>query len=432
MTQSSDENYLTTAEVADRLKVKPETIYAYVSRGLLTSRRARGRRGSLFVEADVERLAGRSVDHPGAIERIESKLTLLTDDELYYRGHPVRDLATTQTVESVAKLLWSGDPDRETAVLPGRPAATRRGRAGAAAGGPRAGFADPDQREVQVRGGSGVVEPFPAPREGVELARAAMAVAPAGARLTDKLRIAVAVLGAGDPLRFDLAPHSVEVAASRLLGVLVTALPGPAGKGSFGGRLWPKLSTKRPARPELLDAAVILLADHGLAVSTVAARVAASARANLYAVVSAGLGALDGHLHGAATTLAYEFLGRALEDPLRALSDQLRSGEPVPGFGHKVYQNRDPRAEVLLELLGDTPVVETVQTLTAQVPGFPNSDLAIAAMMHAHNFRPDAGEALFALARIIGWTAHALEEYAQPALRFRPEGIYTGQSTQPT
>jgi citrate synthase len=391
MTQSSDENYLTTAEVADRLKVKPETIYAYVSRGLLTSRRARGRRGSLFAEADVERLASRSVDHPGAIERIESKLTLLTDDELYYRGHPVRALATTQTVESVARLLWSDAP-----------------------------------------GPGALVEPFPAGRERVELARAAMAVAPAGARLTDKLRIAVAVLGAGDPLRFDLAPHSVEVAASRLLGVLVTALPGPAGKGSFGGRLWPKLSTKRPARPELLDAAVILLADHGLAVSTVAARVAASARANLYAVVSAGLGALDGHLHGAATTLAYEFLGRALEDPVQALSDQLRSGEPVPGFGHKLYQNRDPRAEVLLELLGDTPVVETVQTLTAQLPGFPNSDLAVAAMMHAHNFRPDAGEALFALARIIGWTAHALEEYAQPALRFRPEGIYTGQTTQPT
>ncbi|TDO52570.1 excisionase family DNA binding protein [Kribbella sp. VKM Ac-2527] len=517
MTQSSDENYLTTAEVADRLKVKPETIYAYVSRGLLTSRRARGRRGSLFAEADVERLASRSVDHPGAIERIESKLTLLTDDELYYRGHPVRALATTQTVESVARLLWSGEPDRETDVLPGLLAATRRDRAGGAAGTrrpgsqdldlpaamrrgraggvpltgsadsdmregraggaarvsrtgsadsdmregraggaarvsrtgsadpdmregrageaarvSRTGSADPEPREVQVGGGSGVVEPFPAPREGVELARAAMAVAPAGARLTDKLRIAVAVLGAGDPLRFDLAPHSVEVAASRLLGVLVTALPGPAGKGSFGGRLWPKLSTKRPARPELLDAAVILLADHGLAVSTIAARVAASARANLYAVVSAGLGALDGHLHGAATTLAYEFLGRALEDPVRALSDQLRSGEPVPGFGHKLYQNRDPRAEVLLELLGDTPVVETVQTLTAQLPGFPNSDLAVAAMMHAHNFRPDAGEALFALARIIGWTAHALEEYAQPALRFRPEGIYTGQSTQPT
>jgi citrate synthase len=104
----SDEHYLTTAEVAARLKVKPETVYAYVSRGLLTSTRARGRRGSLFLAADVDRLAGRTVDHPGAIERIESQLTLITQDDLYYRGHQVRALVKTHTVESVATLLWTG------------------------------------------------------------------------------------------------------------------------------------------------------------------------------------------------------------------------------------------------------------------------------------------------------------------------------------
>jgi citrate synthase len=270
-------------------------------------------------------------------------------------------------------------------------------------------------------------EPFPAPHELVALARSAMDVAPAGARMTDQLRIAVAVLGAGDPLRFDLAPESVVLAARRLLGVLIEALPGEAGEGSVGARLWPKLST-RPPEPRVLDAAAILLADHGLAVSTVAARVAASARANLYSVVSAGLGALDGHYHGAATTLAYQFLGRALRDPLEALSDQLRSGEPVPGFGHRIYQQRDPRAEALFELIADEPVMETVRVITGQFAGFPNIDLAVAAMMHAYGFRPDAGEALFALARIIGWTAHALEEYAEPGLRFRALGVYTGPS----
>jgi citrate synthase len=178
-----------------------------------------------------------------------------------------------------------------------------------------------------------------------------------------------------------------------------------------------------------LDAAVILLADHGLAVSTIAARVAASARANLYAVISAGLGALDGHLHGAAPTLAYDFLGRALDDPTKALSDQLRSGEPVPGFGHKIYRERDPRAEVLLGMLGDHPVVETVEELTARVPSFPNSDLALAAVLHAHGLPGEAGEALFAIARMIGWTAHALEEYAASPLRFRALGVYTGPET---
>ncbi len=386
MPPQSDENYLTTAEVARRLQVKPETIYAYVSRGLLTSVRARGRRGSLFAAADVERLASRSVEHSGVVERIESELTLLQDDELYYRGHSVRELATECTVEAVAHLLWTGELSEQ--------------------------------------------QPFPVQRDSVLLARSAMGVVPDTARLTDKLRVAVAVLGAADPLRFDLSTESVTAAAEKLLGTLVTALPGPTGssRATLGARLWPKLSSN-PPRPEVLDAALILLADHGLAVSTVAARVAASARANLYAVVSAGLGALDGQYHGAAPTLAYEFLQRAQRDPLAALSDQLRSGEPLPGFGHRIYQAHDPRAEVLLGLLGDHQIVETIDVLVARTPAFPNSDLAIAAMMHAYDFRPDAGDALFALARIVGWTAHALEEYAAPALRFRALGVYTGQTS---
>jgi citrate synthase len=381
MTQSSDENYLTTAEAARRLNVKPETIYAYVSRGHLTSVRARGRRGSLFAASEVERLAGRSVEHPGAIERIETELTLLKDDELYYRGHRVRDLAVSQSVESVAHLLWT-------------------------------------QRLNPA-------EPFMSDPHLVSLARAAIEAAPPAARMTDQLRIAVAVLGAADPLRFDLTPESVVHSAGRLLAVLAEALPGKESSGTFGDSLWPKFSTQ-PPRDGVLDTALILLADHGLAVSTIAARVAASARANLYAVVSAGLGALDGQYHGAATTLAYEFLGRAMKNPTAALSDQLRSGEPVPGFGHRIYQRRDPRAEVLFELLGDEPVMDTVRVLSRQLPMFPNSDLALAAVMHAYGFRPDAGEALFALARIIGWTAHALEEYARPGLRFRTLGVYTG------
>ena len=389
MPGEGDENYLTTAEVARRLQVKPATVYAYVSRGLLTSVRARGRRGSLFPAADVERLAARSVEHSGVVERIESELTLLEGDELYYRGQSARDLATTATLEQVATLLWT--PGDTSAVA-----------------------------------GEGL---FAADREGVLLARRAMEVVPEGARSTDRLRVAVAVLGAADPLRFDLSAASVTAAAGRLIGTLIAALPGPTAVGTtLGGKLWPKLSDAEP-RPEVLDAALILLADHGLAVSTIAARVAASARANLYAVVSAGLGALDGQYHGAAPTLAFEFLERAQRDPVQALSDQLRSGEPVPGFGHRIYQHRDPRADLLLELLGDHPIVGTIRAVAARTPTFPNSDLAIAAIMHAYGFRPDAGDALFALARMVGWTAHALEEYAAPALRFRAMGIYTGQTT---
>ncbi|TDO46558.1 citrate synthase [Kribbella sp. VKM Ac-2571] len=416
MPSEGDENYLTTAEVARRLQVKPATVYAYVSRGLLTSVRARGRRGSLFPAADVERLAARSVEHSGVVERIESELTLLQDDNLYYRGHSAQSLATTATLPQVATLLWTGRPPTDAPNPPTPAGAVASDTAGA-------GVASPG-----VVGGV-EMDLFGVERAGVELARAAMEVVPTGARLTDRLRVAVAVLGAADPLRFDLSAASVTAAAGRLIGTLVAALPGPiVTRTTLGGKLWPKLTDAEP-RPEVLDAALILLADHGLAVSTIAARVAASARANLYAVISAGLGALDGQYHGAAPTLAYEFLDRAKHDPMKALSDQLRSGEPIPGFGHRIYQHRDPRADVLLELLGDHPIVSTIHAIAERTPTFPNSDLAIAAVMHAYNFRPDAGDALFALARMIGWTAHALEEYAAPALRFRTLGIYTGQTT---
>ncbi|TDW54619.1 citrate synthase [Kribbella pratensis] len=417
MTAEGDENYLTTAEVARRLQVKPETIYAYVSRGLLTSTRARGRRGSLFSAAEVDRLAARSVDHSGVVERIESELTLLENDELYYRGQSARALATSWTVEQVATLLW-------TAQSPAQSPEPTSAPSPAPGPAPASGLAPSRSTPSTAKAVFGVE------REGVLLARAAMGVVPDGARLTDRLRVAVAVLGAADPLRFDLSAPSVTAAAGRLIGTLVTALPGEHvdSGATLGARLWPKLSDEAP-RPEVLDAALILLADHGLAVSTVAARVAASARANLYAVISAGLGALDGQYHGAAPTLAYEFLRRAQQDPLKALSDQLRSGEPIPGFGHRIYQHRDPRADVLLGLLGDHPIVGTIAAVAERTPMFPNSDLAIAATMHAYNFRPDAGDALFALARMIGWTAHALEEYAAPALRFRAMGIYTGQTS---
>lgn len=390
MADASDERYLSTADVARQLGVKPETVYAYVSRGQLASTRRPGHRGSVFRQEDVDRLAerGRDARRPSPMAGIHTELTLLENDEQYYRGRPVTGLATTESLESVAGLLWTGEL------------------------------------------GTGQV--FPAPGAMVAQARSAMAVLPPGARLTDQLRVAVAVLGCADPMRFDLSPEAVVTAARTLIGVVVDAV-GTSDGHSVAARLWPALSTQEP-HAELLNTALVLVADHDLAVSTMAARVAASAHAHLYAVISAGLGAVDGQYHGAASSLAYRFLGEAMTDPVGALSERLRTGGGVPGFGHRVYQERDPRAELLLALLrevtGAAAVVATVDTITAGLrrsrATFPNVDLAIAAMMHAFGMRPDAGEAVFAIARMVGWTAHALEEYREPGLRLRPAGVYTG------
>ncbi|ONI88737.1 excisionase [Actinosynnema sp. ALI-1.44] len=387
MTDASDERYLNTAEVARQLGVKPETVYAYVSRGQLASTRTPGRRGSVFRQEDVNRLAARGRgDRPaGQSTSIRTDLTLLENNELYYRGHRVTDLAPTVAAESVAGLLWTGELAEQ---------------------------------------------PFPAPPDMVRLAKSSIGVLPSSARLTDQLRVAVATLGCADPMRFDLSTSAIVTAARTLIGTLVDAV-GSADGDSLAERLWPALSATEP-NPTLLNAALVLLADHDLAVSTVAARVAASAHAHLYAVISAGLGAVDGHYHGAASSLAHRFLADAMTDPVAALSERLRTGGSVPGFGHRFYENRDPRADLLLDMLRAVPaadrVMSTVDTVASELRrrDFPNVDLALAAMMHAYDMRPDAGEAVFAIARMIGWTAHAVEEYHEPGLRLRMTGVYTG------
>ncbi|HEY2223886.1 citrate synthase [Actinomycetospora sp.] len=374
---------LTTAEAAVRLGVKPDTLYAYVSRGLLTSTRGTGGRASTFDAAEVDALAARrgAARRPtGVAETITTRLTLLADDEVYFCGLSATDLARTETPERVAALLWLGDLDAE---LP-----------------------EPEVDDV------------------VGPVRDLVAAMPGRPRPTDRLRVAVATLAALDPWRFDLAPAAVVATAMRCRRGMIAAL----GEGG----LWPALvSEPAPEPPEVLRTALVLLADHGLAASTMAARVAASARAHPYAVVSAGLGALDGPVHGTASTAAFRFLAEALADPEAAVAERLRAGERLPGFGHSIYRERDPRAAVLLDLIPGTEAAVLVERLTAAVAGrpgvFPNVDLALAAVQHVHGMRPEAGEAIFAVARTVGWIAHALEQYADPGLRFRVEGAYVGR-----
>src|SRR6185437_11249655 len=131
-----------------------------------------------------------------------------------------------------------------------------------------------------------------------------------------------------------------------------TARRHPAG---IAGRLWPKLCPDPPPTGLLdaLRAALVLLADHELAASTLAVRVAASVRADPYAVVGTGLGALGGALHGGASLGAEAMLAaaRGPADAPRVVGDLLRRGERVPGFGHFVYRSGDPRATLLLALV---------------------------------------------------------------------------------
>jgi citrate synthase len=383
---------LTAREAAARLGVKPESLYAYVSRGLLTSRRRAGKRGSVYDSAEIEALARRG--RPRAASRstgidfaIESRITSIANGRLSFRGRDATRLARSATFERVAELLWTGE-------LPER--------------GPR-------WRSL-----------------GIE--------APVMPTLVDQLRMAVVLAGAADPRRGDLAPASIVAAGRGLLATMVEALPlaGDApSRGSLAPQLWARLSTARPrsAMVDVLNAALVLVADHELAASTLAVRVAASTRADPYAVVSAGMGPLAGPLHGAASREVHRLLKAAgASGPEAALAETLKVHQLYPGFGHPLYPDGDPRAKTLLTLLrAASPdlakmatVDATVRTIQRRSRIYPTIDFALGALTYVAGMPAEAGEAIFTISRAAGWLAHALEEYGEAPLRYRIRAVYVG------
>ncbi|MYT74151.1 MULTISPECIES: citrate synthase [unclassified Streptomyces] len=394
---------LSTRETAELLGVKPETVYAYVSRGQLTSRRGEGRRGSTFDATEVEALARRnkreSTTSSTANElTVRTRLTLIDADRYFFRGVDAVELAKRHSYEEVAEWLWTGTL---------RPGAR-----------------------------------FTAPQESRAAAARAVAALPEFTSPVDRLRVAAVAAATADPLRYDLSEESVLGAARSLIPTLATALPLVRSTYADGEpiarRLWGRLSHKMPDEASLrvLDMALALLADHDLAASTLAVRVAASARAHAYAAVSAGLGVLEGPLHGAASGLAHRMLLDVLDrggaGPV--VSDELRAGRRVPGLGHRLYQGEDPRAQALFAALEELPEArpalaaarDVVATTARHTDLHANVDLALAVFTASFGMPAEAGETVFAVARTAGWIAHALEEYGERPLRMRPSGHYVG------
>ncbi|TDD79935.1 helix-turn-helix domain-containing protein [Actinomadura darangshiensis] len=392
--------WLDAKAAAERLGVKPATLYAYVSRGVLRRRQAPDGRRSLFDAAQVEDLARRGKPRrpPGPGElAIESAITALGADRPFYRGRDVLGLAEARAFEDVAGWLWTG-----------------RDEAG---------------------------ETWRAHAGGVAAAGAAQSGLPPDLLPLDRLQLIVTALAATDPLRHHLDPDGVIATGRALIAGLVEALPAAnraPDTGRIAERLWNRLCPHPPRDGGLLralEAAMILLADHELAASTVAARVAASVRADPYAVVASGLGVLSGPLHGGASYGAERLIAE-VGDPAsasRVVGERLRGGERIPGFGHVVYKSGDGRAALLLDLVraaapghGRLAAAEAVLAETARrrLPTA-NIDFAVAALGAVAGFVPGAGEAVFAVARTAGWLAHALEEYGRRS-PLRPRAVYVG------
>jgi citrate synthase len=423
--------WIGAAEAAERLGIKPASLYAYVSRGVLARRQQPGGRGSLYDAREIARLArkGRPRRAPAGAELvIETGVTEITPDHLRYRGRDAMELATGRSFEEVALLLWGGDPDTEPGGWQATPGALAVGRA----------------------------------------ARAAL---PLRLLPLEQLQVIVPALAATDPLRLELEPPAVIAAGRALIAGMVDCLPpaggaaGPASDGPASGlpaatpasgvpasevpadaaaatgsiaeRLTRALSPVPPPAglARVVQVALVLLADHELAASTLAARVAASVRADPYAVVATGLGAVGGALHGGASLAAESMLGLAAEaaDVPRVVGDLLRRGQRMTGFGHFAYPAGDPRSILLMQVLEEyapgSPRLAVAAAVLAEarrraLPE-PNVDFTLAVLASVAGLVPGAGEAIFAVARAAGWIAHALEEYARDA-PIRPRGVYTG------
>jgi citrate synthase len=402
--QRPDPEEVPTAEAARRLGIKVETLYSYVSRGLLRSRRDDEGRRSIFDAREVDELRRRRARHQRDQEiAIESSVTVLGDDRPFYRGVDAIELADTCTYEQVAERLWL--TEQASADVPWR---TRAGISVAAA------------RLVQAQ-------------------------LPDDATLIDRIEVIVTVVAASDPLRSNIDPVALPFTARSLVAAVVEALP-PAQAGNRGGgrggiadRLWSRLAPSPPRAHDiaLLNTAMVLLADHELAASTVAARVAASVQADPYSVVTAGLGVLRGPRHGGDVRRAEELLQSIVAEGSadRVIGALLRRSQSIPGVGHLAYRGTDARSETLLRKLREAypadPFAAAADAVRRHVEHSrlpaTNVDLALAALTGSSGMVAGAGEAIFAVSRIAGWLAHAMEEYRFPT-RLRPRAIHPRQS----
>ncbi len=370
--------WVSAEEAVRRLSVKPQTLYASVSRGRVRAKPdPADPRRSLYDAADIDRLAerrgGRRAAGVVAAETIrwgepvlQSAISTVIGGRLYYRGKDAAVLAESATLEAAAELLWATE----------RPIEPTTSNGSAAKPGLPAMFAS--------------------------LARTAPTA----------------------PHSRGLGPRALIGEATNVFGDAATALCG-AGEGPVHLRLARRWRRTRHA--EIFRRALVLLADHELNASTFAARVAVSTGASLPAGTLAGLATLTGPLHGTSALALRLFARRAKEIGVpAAMRERLAEGRPLPALGHPLYPDGDVRAKALVSAFDMPPLYRELAAAAEDIAGeAPNIDFALAALADALDLPESAPVELFALARTVGWLAHMLEQ-AESGVLIRPRARYIG------
>jgi citrate synthase len=379
---------LSARETAELLGIKVDTLYAYVSRGLLNSIEIADSRERHYDAEDVERFrAGRGgrgahVRPEALMPVIGSAICLIENHRFYYRGHDALALAETATLEDVAAILW--EVDAPTASNP--PLSRKQERVGM---------------------GAGSIE---------------------------RCQVRLAELAGGDLAALDLTRAGAVRCGRRILGELAASVCEAAPMSLPVHRQLAAAWNLDAASADLLRRCLVLLADHELNASTFVARCVASTGATPYAVVSGALAALSGRRHGGQSGRV-EALCRELSaggDPMAAIAARLARDEDVPGMGQPLYPEGDPRATAILAAARAAvparaewirSVAQAATRLTGQLP---NVDFGLGMTATVLGLPQGAALGIFLVARSVGWIAHAIEQYESRVL-IRPRARYLGK-----
>ena len=384
--------WLTAAEALSVLGVRPQTLYANVSRRRIRARPdPKDPRRSLYHESDVQKIArsrsgARKSERvaAGAIEWgdpiLPSAIATVARGRLWYRGQDAVELAETRTLEEIAGLLWE-DP---VVGLSREPRGMHKRRAARS-------------------------------RDDTSPARPALAA----------MFTAMAGRAGQDPPSHGRSAAVLRGEGSEVLDTLASSIVGPDRRGPLHIRL--AVTWRRKQATDALRRALVLLADHELNASTFAVRVTVSTGASLASGVLAGLATLSGPLHGRAAVAVSELVRTGRQQGMQsAVRQWLMHRHALSGFGHPLYPDGDVRAQALLCTF---PVPPDYQDLCAAVQELagerPNIDFALAAMNACFKLPPDAPLVQFALARSVGWLAHAMEQALAGHL-IRPRARYVG------
>jgi len=394
--KKSEALYLSAREASAELAISPATLYAYVSRGLIRSEPSADSRSHRYRAEDIRGLKERrvpSVEPRGFksfdpdLPVMDSAIATITEEGAIYRGVNCVHLAERDTLEHTATLLWD--------VMGADP------------------FAADNCPEVSD--------------EMRAIAEAARRAAP-----IDRAIAVLALATSADPGAFTRAPEGRAMVGARILRLLVATMlnttPSAEPLHLQIARAW---APDNKHAPDLIRRALVLLADHELNASTFTVRCAASTGLSLYDAIIAGLAALKGPKHGGAGVLASRLVRMLIDhDPEPVIRERVALGERFAGFGHGVYKRGDPRAMSLLNALtragAARKFTREVPDRIAEATGeFVNIDYALAVLAYSLRLAPGSELALFAMARTVGWVAHASEQLQHGKL-IRPRARYVG------